>query len=49
MEHNEKNIRKIVSSSDEQNLNKKMAEFRIPILFQHFMYILAKSNTFSRS
>ena len=43
-----KHLRTVVSG-EEQNLNKQMAEFRIAILFQYFMYLLAKLNTFSRS
>jgi len=46
MEHTGKNICKSVISSEKQNLNKLMAEFRISILFQYFMYILTKFNTF---
>jgi len=49
MEHNAKNICRTVISSEENNFNKQMVEFRISILFQYFMYILAKFNTFSRS
>ena len=48
MEHNAKNICKTVISDKEQNLNKQMAECGIPILFQHFVYILAKLNIFQR-
>ena len=44
-----KNICITVISSKEQNLNKQMAEFRISILFQYSMYILAKFNIFSWS
>ena len=44
-----KNICRTVISSKEQNLNKQMAEFRISILFQYSMYILAKFNIFSWS
>jgi len=36
-------------SCNEQNLNKQTATFRISILFQYFVHILAKFNTFSRS
>jgi len=36
-------------SGKEQNLNKQMVEFRIYKLFQYFMYIFAKLDTFSRS
>jgi len=49
MEHNVKNICRIVISNKEQNLNKQMVEFRISILFRYFMCILAKFNTFSNS
>ena len=49
MEHNAKSIWKTVNSGKEQNLNKEMDEFGISALFQHFMYILAIFNTFSRS
>ena len=49
MEDNAKKICKTVISGKEQNLNKQMAEFGISILFQYFMYILDKFNTFSRS
>ena len=49
MEHNAKNICKTVISGKELNLNKQMVQFRISILFQYFMYVLAKFNTFSRS
>ena len=41
IEHNAKNICKTVTSSKVQNLNKQMAEFGIPILFQYFIDILA--------
>jgi len=44
MEHNAINTCKTVISAIEQNLNTKMAEIWIPILFQYFMYILAKFN-----
>jgi len=46
MEHNAK---KLCISGKEQNLNKQMTEFGISILFEYFMYILAKCHTFSRS
>jgi len=46
MEHNAKNICRTIISSKEQNLNEQMVEFRISILFQYFMNILAKFNTF---
>jgi len=36
-----KNVCGTVTSGEEQNLNKRMVEFRISILFQYFMYILA--------
>jgi len=49
LEHNAKNICRTVLSGKEQNLNKQMAEFKISILFQHLVYILAKFNAFSRS
>ena len=49
MEHNAENICRTVISAEEQNLNKQMIEFRISTLFQYFMKILAKFNTFSRS
>ena len=39
------NICKTAISGEEQNLYKQMAEFRISILFQYFIYILAKFNT----
>jgi len=45
-EHNEKNICKVVISSEEQILKKQMAEFGISKLFQYFMNILDKVNTF---
>jgi len=38
-----------VISGEEQNLNKQIVEFRISILLQYFIYIVAKFNTFSRS
>jgi len=44
-----KKICGFVISSKEQNLKKQMVEFSISILFQIFMYILTKFNTFSRS
>ena len=40
------NICKTAISGEEQNLYKQMAEFRISILFQYFIHILAKFNTF---
>jgi len=46
MKHNAKIISRPVISGEEQILNMQMAEFRISILFKHFMYILAKFNTF---
>ena len=49
MQHNAKRIGKTVISAKEQNLNNQMPKFGISILFQCFMYILAKLNTFSRS
>jgi len=49
MEHNAKNICKTIISGEEQNLNKQMVEFRISILFQYFVYILARFNTISKS
>jgi len=49
MEHNAKNICRTVISGKEQNLKEQLLEFGIPILFQYFMYILTKFNTFSRS
>jgi len=49
MDHNEKNICGFVISSKEQNLKKQIVEFSISILFQNFMYILTKFNTFLRS
>jgi len=49
MEHNAKIIYRTVISGKEQNLNKQMAEFRISVLFQCFMNLLAWFNTFSRS
>jgi len=49
MEHNAENICRIAISSKEQNLDKQMVEFGISMLFQYFMYILEKLNTFSRS
>jgi len=49
MEYNAENICRTVISSEEQNLNKQLAEFRISILFQYFMNTLATFNTFSRS
>jgi len=42
-----KSICRTVTSGKEQNLNKQMAEFRISMLFQYFMHILAKFNAFS--
>jgi len=48
MEHYAENIRRTVISGKEQHLNKQMAEFGISILFQYYMYILPKFNTFSR-
>jgi len=44
-----KNICRTVISGKVKNLNKQMVELRISILFQYFMHILAKFNTFSRS
>ena len=41
MEHNAKIIYRTVISGKEQNLNKQMAEFRISVLFQCFMNLLA--------
>ena len=41
--------RRTVISGKLQNLYNQIAEFRISILFQYFMNILAKFNTFSRS
>jgi len=35
-------------SGQEQHLNKQTTGFGIFILFQYYMYILAKFNTFSR-
>jgi len=49
MEHNAKNICRTITSGEKQNLNKQMVEFRISILFQYFVYILARFNTFSKS
>jgi len=49
IEHNARDICKTVISGKAQNLNKQMAQFVISILFQYFIYILAKFNTFSRS
>jgi len=49
MEHNAKNTCTIVISGKEQNLNKRMLKFGISIIFQYFVYIWAKINTFSRS
>jgi len=49
MEHNAKNICRTVISGNKQNLNKQIVEFRIFILFQYFMYVLAIFNTFSWS
>jgi len=49
MEHNKKDICKTVINRKEQNLNKQMTEFGIYLLFQYFMYILVKLNTFPRS
>jgi len=46
MEYNAKN--KTAISGKEQNLNKRMAESAISLLFQYFIYILHKFNTFSR-
>jgi len=46
MEHDANNTSAELSSAMK---NKQMAEFRISILFQYGMYILAKFNTFSRS
>jgi len=46
MVHNAKSICKTLK---EKKLNKQTDEFGISILFQYFMYILAKFNTFSRS
>jgi len=48
MEHKAENIRRTVISSEEQNLNKQILEYSISIVFQYFMNILAKVNTFSR-
>jgi len=45
----QKTFGKLSLATKEQNLNKQPAEFGISILFQYFMYILAKFNTFSRS
>jgi len=45
MEYNAKNKTAI---GKEQNLNKRMAESAISLLFQYFIYILHKFNTFSR-
>ena len=49
MEHDAKNFCRTVISGKEQNLNKQMVEFEISILFQYYMHILAKFNTFLRS
>jgi len=49
MENNAKNIYLSVISGEGQNLNKEMVEFSISIIFQYFMQILAKFNTFSRA
>ena len=49
MDQNAKTSAKTVINGEEQNLKKQMAEFGISVLFQYFMYILAKFNTFSRS
>jgi len=43
-----KTIWKAVISDEEQNMNKQMSKCGISILFQYFLYILAKFNT-SRS
>jgi len=47
MEHNAYKICKTVISGKEQN--QLTAEFGIYMLFQYFVYVLAKFNTFSRS
>jgi len=41
MKHNTKNICRTAISGKEQNLKKQMVEFRISMLLQYFMYILA--------
>ena len=46
MEHNAKYICRTVINGEKQNLNKQMVGFRIFIVFQYFVYILAKFNTF---
>jgi len=45
----QKTSAELSSAEKEQHFNIEMVEFRISILFQYFMYILAKLNTFSRS
>jgi len=49
MEHNAKTICKTVISGKEWKVIKGMAKFGISMLFQYFMHILDKFNSFSRS
>jgi len=49
MEHNAKNICRNAISGKKTIFEKEMAAFRISILFQYFMCIVANFNTFSRS
>jgi len=49
MEHDAQNIYRTITNGEEQTLNKEMIDFGISIIFQYFMYILAKFNTFTMS